>query len=170
MSQILVNQNEYLAHSRTKGSKNGVRRYQYENGRLTPEGIEHYGKMYGWGQSAEDYGNIAKTANNTAKTVTETGNRMYKDYRKGQYKNEYREQARHLSDDELKRIVKRKEWEDKYVNAMTPEVKSGADKALQALEIVGAIATTAVAVGQVAKMFSSHMTTTHGAFEDKKKD
>lgn len=30
----------YLAHSRTKGSVNGVRLYQYEDGRWTPEGLE----------------------------------------------------------------------------------------------------------------------------------
>jgi len=34
---------EYLAHYRTKGSKNGVRRYQNEDGSLTPEGYRHYG-------------------------------------------------------------------------------------------------------------------------------
>ena len=34
---------EYLAHYRTPGSKNGVRRYQNEDGSLTPEGYRHYG-------------------------------------------------------------------------------------------------------------------------------
>lgn len=34
---------EFLAHYRTKGSKNGVRRYQNEDGSLTPEGYRHYG-------------------------------------------------------------------------------------------------------------------------------
>lgn len=32
-----------LMHYRTKGSKNGVRRYQNEDGSLTPEGYIHYG-------------------------------------------------------------------------------------------------------------------------------
>jgi len=36
-------QNDYLMHYRTKGSKNGYRRYQKEDGSLTPEGREHYG-------------------------------------------------------------------------------------------------------------------------------
>lgn len=31
-----------LRHSRTKGSRNGVRRYQYEDGTLTPEGRRRY--------------------------------------------------------------------------------------------------------------------------------
>ena len=38
----------YLMHYRTKGSKNGVRRYQDESGSLTPEGYRHYAEMYGW--------------------------------------------------------------------------------------------------------------------------
>lgn len=33
----------YLVHYRTKGSKNGVRRWQYEDGSLTPAGRIHYG-------------------------------------------------------------------------------------------------------------------------------
>lgn len=36
-------QNTYIAHSRTKGSKNGVRLYQNKDGSLTPLGREHYG-------------------------------------------------------------------------------------------------------------------------------
>lgn len=39
---------DYLMHYRTKGSKNGERRWQDENGRLTPAGYEHYAEMYGW--------------------------------------------------------------------------------------------------------------------------
>ena len=40
--------NYYLMHYRTKGSKNGVRRYQNEDGSLTSEGYQHYADMYGW--------------------------------------------------------------------------------------------------------------------------
>lgn len=36
-------ENRSLAHYRTKGSKNGVRRWQYEDGTYTPEGRIHYG-------------------------------------------------------------------------------------------------------------------------------
>lgn len=46
MSVVLIqkeDEHDFLMHSRTKGSKNGVRRYQYEDGSLTPEGREHYG-------------------------------------------------------------------------------------------------------------------------------
>ena len=41
----------HLVHYRTKGSKNGVRQYQNEDGSLTPEGYRHYADMYGWGKN-----------------------------------------------------------------------------------------------------------------------
>ena len=49
---------KYLAHYRTKGSKNGVRRWQNKDGSYTTEGYQHYAEMYGWGKrkkkNAED--------------------------------------------------------------------------------------------------------------------
>lgn len=42
-----------LMHWRTKGSKNGVRRYQNLDGSLTPEGYQHYKEMYGWGDGGK---------------------------------------------------------------------------------------------------------------------
>jgi hypothetical protein len=48
----------YLMHYRTKGSKNGVRLYQNEDGSLTPLGREHYGIGEGrkGGESSDDSG------------------------------------------------------------------------------------------------------------------
>ena len=42
-SDLIEAGEDFLAHYRTKGSKNGVRRYQNEDGSLTPEGYRHYG-------------------------------------------------------------------------------------------------------------------------------
>ena len=39
----MMYESNYLMHYRTKGSKNGIRRYQNEDGTLTAEGREHYG-------------------------------------------------------------------------------------------------------------------------------
>lgn len=54
MNLILVSREEAdqrsLMHFRTKGSKNGERRYQNEDGSLTPLGYIHYAAMYGWGK------------------------------------------------------------------------------------------------------------------------
>ena len=38
-----IAESSYLMHYRTPGSKNGVRKYQYEDGSLTPLGYIHYG-------------------------------------------------------------------------------------------------------------------------------
>lgn len=61
MSMILVSNEQsghYLMHYRTKGSKNGVRLYQNEDGSLTPLGREHYGISEGRksGESSDDTG------------------------------------------------------------------------------------------------------------------
>lgn len=61
MSMILVSNEQsshYLMHYRTKGSKNGVRLYQNEDGSLTPLGREHYGIGEGrkGGESSDDSG------------------------------------------------------------------------------------------------------------------
>lgn len=40
---VMGSESPYLAHYRTKGSKNGVRLYQYLSGALTPLGRQHYG-------------------------------------------------------------------------------------------------------------------------------
>lgn len=39
---------DYLEHYGVKGQKHGIRRYQNEDGSLTPEGREHYGYNQGW--------------------------------------------------------------------------------------------------------------------------
>ena len=44
---------EYLAHFRTKGSKNGVRRYQQEDGTWTPLGLRERKAREGWGDGDE---------------------------------------------------------------------------------------------------------------------
>ena len=43
MKYAIVRDNNYLAHYGISGQKKGLRRYQNEDGSLTPEGREHYG-------------------------------------------------------------------------------------------------------------------------------
>jgi len=61
----------YLAHYRTKGSKNGVRLYQYLSGALTPLGREHYGVGPPRGSDSEK--KDGKTDIRIGKDVTEVG-------------------------------------------------------------------------------------------------
>lgn len=66
----------YLMHYRTKGSKNGERRFQREDGSLTPEGYQHYKEMYGWGDKKE--ATISKDEYKSIKREGKTEQRDYK--------------------------------------------------------------------------------------------
>lgn len=57
----------YLMHYRTKGSKNGVRRWQHEDGSYTSEGYQHYAEMYGWGKNKRTEKKMAKIDERTSK-------------------------------------------------------------------------------------------------------
>lgn len=48
MQYTVVRSDDYLEHHGVKGQKHGIRRYQNEDGSLTPEGREHYGYNQGW--------------------------------------------------------------------------------------------------------------------------
>ena len=43
---MLLISEDYISHHGVKGQKWGIRRYQNEDGSLTPEGIERYGKTF----------------------------------------------------------------------------------------------------------------------------
>lgn len=66
-----------LMHYRTKGSKNGVRRYQNEDGSLTPEGYIHYGVGKGRqsGGGKDDNGGTGRGSKwkNSDGTLTKAG-------------------------------------------------------------------------------------------------
>lgn len=60
-----VNSSSELYHYRTKGSKNGERRYQYEDGSYTPEGYIHYGHKPRGEKKAEVKTSNKKKPNNS---------------------------------------------------------------------------------------------------------
>jgi len=65
-------ENRALAHYRTKGSKNGERLYQYEDGSLTPLGRIHYGVGKAKDAAAaevKDHVKIATSSNNADKNA-----------------------------------------------------------------------------------------------------
>lgn len=71
---------DYLMHWRTKGSKNGVRRWQYENGSLTPEGYKHYAEMYGWGNKLKKAERLQNRADNAADKAERASRKADDDY------------------------------------------------------------------------------------------
>ena len=71
-----------LIHYRTRGSKNGIRRYQNEDGTLTPEGRIHYG--IGEGRMKRDDVNAEsqKETDKRQKKLEKTGRKVEKTSRK----------------------------------------------------------------------------------------
>lgn len=104
---------EYLAHFRTKGSKNGVRRYQQEDGTWTPLGLRERKAREGWGdgderstsraekKAAKAEAKAEKKAARTA-AITEAAEQR----RKSNPKN--------MTDEELQKAINRKKMELEY--------------------------------------------------------
>ena len=130
---------DYLAHYGVRGQKWGKRRYQNEDGSLTPEGREHYGvsKRYGSSES-DDY-----------------------DERMSWKKNE----VRSLSDDELARRNKRLSAEKKYVenlDARHPN-KVKFQKAMETIFVTTAITTLAAVMASKYKNATDFVMNSGGA-------
>lgn len=125
MSLVLVTRedlnNRALAHYRTKGSKNGVRLYQYEDGSLTPLGRIHYGVGLGRDRSGASVLRGKKQVNSDG-SLTKTGIRNVEDSSKRGYLNP--------TEDDVKngRAVERKKISDEYAEEYRKAVDNGMSK------------------------------------------
>ena len=139
----------YLAHYGVVGQKHGKRRYQYEDGSLTPLGRIHYG--IGQGKR--------RTKTNTS-TKKETSSEETPKPKK----------ASEMTDEELRNAITRKQLEDNYNRLFaTPEKKSLGKKFLDSFadKAVNGLANTAVNVGS--KWIEKKLNNTLG-LDDKKDD
>lgn len=71
---------DYLMHYRRGGEKKGVRRWQYENGSLTPEGYKHYAEMYGWGKKLKKAEHLQNKADKAADKAEKASRKADDDY------------------------------------------------------------------------------------------
>ena len=119
-----------IAHSRTKGSRNGERRYQNEDGSLTPLGVEHQREMRRAKADA-----VGKDLSDAAKQMYEAGKNVPTN--RGQYK---RKNYSKLSNQDLEKRIRRLELEDRYgqLTGDTKYVKSGSEKVQDAIKFIGA--------------------------------
>jgi len=119
-----------IMHSRTKGSKNGDRRYQYEDGSLTPLGVEHQREMRRARAEA-----MGKGLSDAAKQVSEAGKNL--PTTRGRYE---RKNYSKLSNQDLEKRIRRLELEDRYgqLTGDTKYVKSGSEKVQDAIKFIGA--------------------------------
>ena len=107
-----------LAHFRTKGSKNGVRRFQNEDGTWTPLGLKERKEREGWGDKEERRAakKAAKAERKAARSARIEAAREQR--RKSNPKN--------MSDEELRAAIDRKNMETEYRELnRSPLLKAG---------------------------------------------
>lgn len=71
---------DYLMHYRRGGEKKGVRRWQNEDGSLTPEGYKHYAEMYGWGKKLKKAEKLQEKADKAADKADKASRKADDDY------------------------------------------------------------------------------------------
>ena len=104
---------DYLMHFRTKGSKNGVRRFQTESGEWTPLGLKERREREGWGDGE------TKKARKLQKKVEKAERRQEKKAARAERKVERAEIKRKkslkgLTDEEMKAKLERAKMEAEY--------------------------------------------------------
>lgn len=155
----------YIAHSRTEGSKNGVRRWQYEDGTWTPEGLERRREEYrkinrkngsglraligGTGAGLAAVGAIAGVAGSknpqqvtnaisTSKNTLDSSKQAADLFKKGKLRpSDVKTQD--LSNDDLNNIVKRMELEKKYADLLDNDREKGGDWVTKVMGTVGGL-------------------------------
>ena len=120
---------ESLAHFRTKGSKNGVRRYQQEDGTWTPLGLKERKAREGWGDGEDK--KTAKAEKKAAKAVAKAEKKAAKAAAKAESITASKEKKRlgdisQLTDAELKAKIERVKMEQEYKElTKSPLLKAG---------------------------------------------
>lgn len=126
---VRLRDDEYLMHYRTKGSRNGHRQYQYEDGSLTPEGREHYGvgPARGSAEWLAKYGAKAKPTTPAVKQKTSKSDiTSYFEKKKQEFKN--KQEQKKLDKQEKK---ERKESEKKETKLREEDTREYARQNLE---------------------------------------
>ena len=119
-----------LMHFRTKGSKNGVRRYQTESGEWTPLGLKERKAREGWGQKRAER-KSAKAERRAAKVQRKIEKRDERKARVAAAKEAFAQRRaknslKNLSDEELQKRINRVKKEIEYKElTKNPVVKLG---------------------------------------------
>ncbi len=131
---------DYLMHFRTKGSKNGVRRYQREDGTWTELGLEERREREGWGDSKAER-KAQKRVEKAERQLQRSENARAKKEAKAQRKFERAEKKRKkslsgLTDEEMRAKLERAKMEAEYrdLTKKTSLIETGAKLVTKYLE------------------------------------
>lgn len=114
---------DYLMHFRTKGSKNGVRRYQQTDGTWTPLGLKLRKEREGWGETKKERKaekRVAKAEKKAVKAEKKAARVKEKNERAAAAKERLLKSKKHgddlsgLSDAELQQKINRVKMEQEY--------------------------------------------------------
>lgn len=117
-----------LAHFRTKGSKNGVRRFQNEDGTWTPLGLRERKEREGWGKEERRAAKKeAKAERRAAKAERKAANAAARKERIAAFKEEQRKKKlKNLTMEELQAKVDRAKLEQEYKSlTKSPYLETG---------------------------------------------
>lgn len=120
----LPNGQDTLAHFRTRGSKNGVRRYQNPDGTWTPLGLKERKAREGWGDGERK---ARRAEKRVAKTERRQANRAARAQRMADFREKRRQNSvKGLTDAELQKKIGRLKMEQEYRElAKNPVLKAG---------------------------------------------
>lgn len=112
-----------LAHSRTRGSKNGVRRYQTASGEWTPLGLQRRREREGWGEGRR----AARAAKKAERAAARNAKRKAYEERKAQaQESKHKNNLKTMTDEELKARIARLKMEQEYKElSKSPLLKAG---------------------------------------------
>lgn len=109
---------DYLMHFRTRGSKNGIRRYQNPDGTWTPLGLKERAEREGWGErraARREAKRAAKAERRAAKAAARSENlARAKQYKAEQAEARRKRNPKNLTDDELRKGIERLKMEQEY--------------------------------------------------------
>lgn len=130
----------YLVHSRTKGSKNGVRRFQNPDGTGTPLGLERRRNEYKRSKGLSINTKELSKGINSTKDVVNNARSQRANNKRVKEKVTALEEAKTMTDKELRDRLNRLNLENNYVNAVSQQsVNNGSDTVDKILYYTGAV-------------------------------
>ena len=132
-----------LRHHGIKGQKWGVRRYQNDDGSLTPIGKLRYG-------TSKDYQELSNQVNK-ADSLIKTAKKYQQEKDHKEYEAKIKNDLSKMTDKELQQIVNRMNMEERYTQVMRSREKdAGESAAMKWLNVAGTVTTVSASALAIA--------------------